>query len=112
MTVGDSAGAEVAGNAEFALLARFGALPRKLFGVARVVNQTRALQSLDYLFHQRFVFRAPLQRQTHLVNRMRSAHQCAQRGVVEIGFRAKLAGRAEHWRKDRGRSGEWLEASE
>src|SRR6266705_4545124 len=60
VAIRDAAGAEVAGDAEFALLARFGALPRELLGIAGVVNQTRALQSLDYLFHQRFVFRAPL----------------------------------------------------
>src|SRR6266571_3014208 len=96
VAVGDAAGAEVAGHAEFPLLARFGALPRELLRIPRVVNQAVFFQPSHHELDEQFIVAAPFELFLHLVDGMRPPHQCSHGYVVQLFFGLNLAGPAEH----------------
>src|ERR1700722_20162626 len=82
VAVRDSAGAQLSGDAKLALLADFGALAGKLFRIARVIDHSLALQTVEHGLDQGFVVGASLQRSFHFVDGMSATHQGAYRGVV------------------------------
>lgn len=100
MTVGDAAAPEVAGNAELALAADFGALPRELLGIAGIVDEIFPLQAVDHSFDEIFISGTADERFFHFIDGVRSAHEDFDGGFVEGGLgvdgaRAKHEGRIE-----------------
>ena len=82
MAVRDAAGAQFSGDAEFALLADFGALAGELFGVAGVVNHALAFEAVEDGLDHGFVVAAALEGFFHFVDGMGAAHEGADSGVV------------------------------
>jgi len=72
--VGDSASAEVAGHAEFSLLARFGALAGELLGVAGVVYQAIFFQACHDHLNEELVVAAAFEFFLHLVDGVGALH--------------------------------------
>jgi len=94
--VGDAASAQVAGDAELALAADFGALADELFGVAGVVDEAFALEAVESGFDELVVFGAMRQRLLHFVDGMGAAHQDAGGRGVQLGLGHHQAWLAEH----------------
>ena len=99
VAVGNTASTQLARHAKFSLFSSFGAVARKLVGVARVVKQSGALQPGHYVFYKRGVFAAALERLLHLTDGMRAAHKDFDGGVVEDGFGVELPVLGEHRKK-------------
>ena len=64
----------------------------ELEGVARVVEIVQLTQARDHRRNQVFVFGTALEVLLHLVDRVRTAHQRALRGQVELMLSGELAG--------------------
>jgi len=96
VAVRDAAGAQIAGDAEFALAADFRALAHKLFGVSRVVQLAVFPEPRHDDLDQQLVVCTPRQHFFHFVHGVRAPHQCANGDIVEFGFRFELARFAEH----------------
>jgi len=99
MFIGDAAGAEIAGYAELALFADFGALAGELFGVAGVVELAGFSEAGQNDLCEEFARGAALKFFLHLLLGVGAAHQRAEGDVVEFGFGIELAGLAEHSRR-------------
>ena len=97
--VGDAASAEVAGDAEFALAADFGALAGKLFGVAGIVDQAVFAEAGEDDLGEEFAGGAALEEFFHFGDGVGAAHEGALSGFVEFGFGVELAGFGEHERR-------------
>ena len=96
VAVGDAAGAEVSGDAVFALAANFGALANELFGVAVVVDHAVFFEAgHDYLCEE-LVVGATGEEFFHFGDGVRAAHQRALRGFVELRLRFEFAGPGKH----------------
>jgi hypothetical protein len=104
VAVGNAAGTKIARNAEFSLPPNFNALPRELFGVARVVEQAVFLQTRYNDLGQEFTGCTALKQFLHLVHRVRPPRQRTQRNIVEFGFRVESLSAREHDNKDRRKS--------
>jgi hypothetical protein len=98
VAVRNAAGAEVSGDAKFALPANLGPLARELFGVARVVDQIVFFQAGQNHLRQKFAGGATLKEFVHFVYRMRPPHQRPQCNIVKFGFSVELARLGEHQR--------------
>ena len=96
VAVGDAAGAEVAGDAEFALAADLGALAGELFGVAVVVEAAVFLQAGQDYLGEEVAAGSAFEEFLHFVYGMRAAHQGAEGYVVEFGFGVEFFGAGEH----------------
>jgi len=117
VAVGDTAGAEVAGDAEPALFADFGALAGELFGVTGVVDVAGGLEAVHHFFDEGFVVAAALESLLHFMDGMGAAHEDFDGSVVEGRFGVVLARLGEHEKKmkqgskevkrERRGSGEW-----
>jgi hypothetical protein len=94
--IGYAAGAQVAGDAKFALMADFGALADELFGVARVVEETVSLEAVHDGFNELIVVGAVREGSLHFMDGVGAAHEDARSGGVEIGFGFDVAGFGEH----------------
>jgi hypothetical protein len=94
--VGDAAGAEVTGDAEFALTADFGALAGELLGVAGVVDHAVFAEAGEHDLSEEFTGGAALEESFHFGDGVRAAHQGALSGFVQFGFGVELAGLSEH----------------
>ncbi len=101
VSVGDAAGAEIAGDAEFALAADLGALANELFGVAGVVDHTVFLEACDDDLGEEIATGAALEEFSNFVDGVGAAHEGAEGDVVEFGFGVELAGLGEHEKKHR-----------
>ena len=97
--VGDAAGAEVAGDAEFALAADFGALAGELFSVAVIVEGAVFLEAGEDYLGEEVAAGAALEEFLHFVDGVRAAHQGAEGYVVEFGFGVEFFGAGEHRRE-------------
>ena len=97
--VGDAAGAEVAGDAEFAMAADLGALAGELFGVAVVVEGAVFLQAGEDYLGEEVAAGSALEEFLHLVYGVRAAHQGAEGYVVEFGFGVEFFGAGKHRRE-------------
>src|SRR6266704_5888807 len=96
VAVGDAAGAQVASHAEFSLFARFGALPRELLRIPRVVNQPVFFQPSHHKLNAQCIVAPPFELFLHLVDGVRPPHQSAHRDVVQLFFGLKLARLPKH----------------
>src|SRR5690242_939255 len=96
VAVRDAASAEVAGDAELALLAAFGALASELAGIAGVVDVAVLLEASDDSLDEVFVGGTADEGFFHLGDRMRATHEDFNGGVVQGGFGVELAGLGEH----------------
>jgi hypothetical protein len=96
VAIGNTAGAEIAGDAEFALAANFGALAGELFGVALVVNEAVLFEELEDEFDEFVVVRAASEMLLHFVDGIGAAHEGADGGIVEGGLGFGLARPGEH----------------
>lgn len=90
--IGHAARAKLASDAEAALFPRLRMVPRVIEGEAGVVEVALLAQAGDHLRHQVFVLAAQRKVFAHFVDRMGSAHQGAQGGVVQLRFAGELAG--------------------
>ncbi len=96
MAVGNAAGAEIAGDAEFSLLAGLGALTGELFRILGVVDHAVFFQTRHHHLDQQLVIAAALQLALHLMHRMRAAHQRPHRHLIQLLFGFELARLGEH----------------
>jgi hypothetical protein len=96
MLVGDATGAQVAGDAVFALAANVGALADELFSVAGIVNQAVLFEAADNFFYEIFIRSAANEGLFHFVHGMGPAHEDLDGGFVEGGLRVDGAWLGEH----------------
>ena len=98
MLVGNAAGAEFAGYAIFALMADFGALAGKLFGVAGVVDQATLFQARNYFLDKVLIRGLADEGFFHFGDGMGAAHEDFYGGFVEGGLGVDGA-RLEHGKR-------------
>ena len=98
--IGDAAGAEVAGDAEFALAADFGALAGELFGVAGIVDHAVFAEAGEDDLREEFAGGPTLEEFFHFGDGVGAAHEGALGGFVEFRLGVELAWFGEHQRKD------------
>jgi len=101
MTIGNTAGAEVARNAEFTLFADFGALAGKLFCVARVVELAGFFEAGENDLGEEFAVGAAEKLLLHFVNGVSTAHEDAEGIFVEVLLGVEFARPGEHERRVR-----------
>lgn len=94
--VGDTAGTEVAGDAEFSLAADFGALAGELLGVAGVVELAVFFHAREDDLREELVRSAAVEQALHFFYGVGAAHQGAEGDVVEFLFGVDFAGGREH----------------
>jgi len=96
--VGDTAGAEFAGNAELALLARLRAVAGELLCVACVVELAVFLEASHNHADQQVVARVARKLFQHFLDGVCAPHQSAESDLVEFLFGVELAraGTGEH----------------
>jgi hypothetical protein len=82
VAVGDSAGAEVARDAEFSLATDFRALAGELFGEALVVYHFGAFEAVHDGSKELVVFGAPAEELLHFVDGISAAHEGSHGGFV------------------------------
>ncbi len=92
VTVREAASAQIARDAEATLTTCLRVAARVVERVAGVVQIIVLLEPLEHRPHAGLILGAALEQLTHLVDRMRTAHQRTQRDGVELRFRRKLAG--------------------
>ena len=103
VAVGDTAGAKLAGNAIFALVADFGALAGELFGVAGGVDQAVLFEAGEDFLDEVFVGGAANEGFFHFGDGMGAAREDFDGGVVEGGFGVDGAGLEHAGKSKRGR---------
>ena len=96
VTVGNAASAQLAGDAKTSLAAQLRMVAREVERVTRIVKISLFAKPRDHDRNQVFVVGSALEILLHLVNRMRAAHQRAQRGSVEVLLGGKFARRRTH----------------
>jgi hypothetical protein len=98
VVVGNAAGAQIAGDAEFAVPADFRALAHKLFGVPRIVKLAVFFKARHHDLDQEFIVSSPRQHLLHFMHGVSPPHQRADGNFVEFLFGCELARFAEHQR--------------
>jgi hypothetical protein len=96
VAVGDAAGAEVAGDTEFALAANFGALASELFGETLVVDHFGPLETVHDGSKEFVVFGAAAEELLHFMDGVGAAHEGAKGGLVQFCFGFHLSRLREH----------------
>jgi len=91
-----TAGAEVAGDAEFSLAADFGALAGELLGVAGVVELAVFFHAGKHDLRKELVRGAAVEQALHFFYGVGAAHQGAEGDVVEFLFGVDFAAGREH----------------
>jgi hypothetical protein len=96
VAIRDTAGAKIAGDAEFALFTVLRTLAGELFGITGVVELAAFFQAGHNSLDKKLVAGAALEEFFHFVNGVGAAHERAKGDGVEFGFGFELTGLGEH----------------